>query len=305
MEEIVSQIRRIIPPLSVAKYKGQAGKIAVVGGSLEYTGAPYFAAITTLRLGADLAHVFCEMSAAIPIKGYSPDLIVHPFIDFKHDETPEHSAQRVIDWMPRLNTLVLGPGMGRNEKMFGALRAIVHAARERELPLVFDGDALWYVSQHPDVVRGYTKAVLTPNEMEYQRIVAAVFPDVEKKDSIDITSVAKQLGGVTVLRKGQVDQISDGNITFQCEANGGPRRCGGQGDITAGAVGTLLCWGEEAAKTQKLIVPTTVLAGYGGVLLSKAANALAFERHKRSMVTSDMVEYIGTAFETLFGEEEE
>lgn len=38
-----------IPELE-GKRKGEAGKIAVVGGSIEYTGAPYFAAISALKV---------------------------------------------------------------------------------------------------------------------------------------------------------------------------------------------------------------------------------------------------------------
>lgn len=34
------------------KYKGQAGKIAVVGGCREYTGAPFFAAMAALKVRA-------------------------------------------------------------------------------------------------------------------------------------------------------------------------------------------------------------------------------------------------------------
>ena len=36
------------------KYKGQAGKIAVIGGCREYTGAPYFAAISALKVWLSL-----------------------------------------------------------------------------------------------------------------------------------------------------------------------------------------------------------------------------------------------------------
>jgi len=76
--------------------------VGVIGGCLEYTGAPYFAAISAMKLvserlfktsvitdemtphqlsqGADLSHIFCETSAAVPIKSYSPDLIVHPVL---------------------------------------------------------------------------------------------------------------------------------------------------------------------------------------------------------------------------------
>jgi len=37
--------------LAADKYKGQAGKIAVVGGCREYTGAPFFASMAALKVG--------------------------------------------------------------------------------------------------------------------------------------------------------------------------------------------------------------------------------------------------------------
>jgi hypothetical protein len=39
-----------------------------------YTGAPYFAAISALKAGADLVHVFCEHEAGQVIKSYSPGI---------------------------------------------------------------------------------------------------------------------------------------------------------------------------------------------------------------------------------------
>lgn len=62
-------------------HKGEAGRIGVIGGSLEYTGAPYYAGIAALKFGADLCHVFCPKAASIPLKCYSPELIVHPILD--------------------------------------------------------------------------------------------------------------------------------------------------------------------------------------------------------------------------------
>lgn len=38
--------------------------------------------MASLKMGADLAHIFCAKDAAIPIKSYSPELIVHPVFDY-------------------------------------------------------------------------------------------------------------------------------------------------------------------------------------------------------------------------------
>ena len=64
----VDRVRSLVPPLDEARHKGQAGRVGVVGGCREYTGAPFFAAMSALRVGADLSHVFCVTAAAPVIK---------------------------------------------------------------------------------------------------------------------------------------------------------------------------------------------------------------------------------------------
>ena len=49
---------------STGTHKGQSGRVAVLGGSPDYTGAPYFSAISALKVGADLSYVFTESGAS-------------------------------------------------------------------------------------------------------------------------------------------------------------------------------------------------------------------------------------------------
>lgn len=74
--DLSSHLRRCVPPLTSSCHKGSSGRVGVLGGSARYTGAPYYAAMAALRTGADLAFVFCAEEAAIPIKSYSPELMV-------------------------------------------------------------------------------------------------------------------------------------------------------------------------------------------------------------------------------------
>ena len=79
---IIAKIsQHLIPQLTPQSYKGQMGRIGVIGGSSEYTGAPYYAGESALKFGADLLFIFCASQAAIPIKCYSPELMVSPFYD--------------------------------------------------------------------------------------------------------------------------------------------------------------------------------------------------------------------------------
>jgi NAD(P)H-hydrate repair Nnr-like enzyme with NAD(P)H-hydrate dehydratase domain len=54
---------------------GQLGRVAVIGGSEDYTGAPYFSAMASARLGADMVssqspkpHNSFETSSTAPSK---------------------------------------------------------------------------------------------------------------------------------------------------------------------------------------------------------------------------------------------
>lgn len=82
----MSQLIKVLPLLKPEAVKGANGIVGVIGGSFEYTGAPYYAAMASVRAGSDLAHIFCHSQAALAIKSYSPELIVHPVFDCSEEQ---------------------------------------------------------------------------------------------------------------------------------------------------------------------------------------------------------------------------
>ncbi|KAL8515309.1 hypothetical protein ACS0TY_014144 [Phlomoides rotata] len=241
--DAVTILKSITPSLDPSKHKGQAGKIAVVGGCREYTGAPYFSAISALKIGADLSHVFCTKDAAPVIKSYSPELIVHPILEESYsvrDEDMQSISVKIIEevdkWMERFDCLVIGPGLGRDPFLLYCVSIIMKHARKSNVPMVIDGDGLFLVTNSLDLITGYPLAVLTPNVNEYKRLVEKVLQSgVNDQDGTkQLLSLAKGMGGVTILRKGGSDYISNGETVSAVSSFGSLRRCGGQGDILSG-----------------------------------------------------------------------
>lgn len=76
--------------------------------------------------------------------------------------------------LERLHVLVIGPGLGREEYMQKYARLALRLAREREMYVVLDADALWMVQKDLEAVKGYHKAVLTPNVAEFKRLSECV-----------------------------------------------------------------------------------------------------------------------------------
>lgn len=308
-------LRAITPVFDPNRHKGQAGKVAVIGGCREYTGAPYFAAISALKIGADLSHVFCTKDAAPVIKSYSPELIVHPVLEESYsvgdrDRDKDHISRRVVaevdKWMERFDCLVVGPGLGRDPFLLDCVSEIIKQARQSNVPIIIDGDGLFLVTNNLGLVSGYPLAILTPNVNEYKRLVQKVLNcEVNDQDAHgQLLSLAKQIGGVTILRKGKCDLISDGEIVKSVSNHGSPRRCGGQGDILSGSVAVFLSWARQlilADEGNLIISPTnpTMLGCIAGSALLRKAASLAFEDRKRSTLTTDIIECLGRSLEDI------
>lgn len=209
------------------------------------------------------------------IKTYSPNLMVHPLMRQSPSPTASEEsstcdsadtvASRIIDMLPRLHVLVIGPGLGRDPLMQDTVTKVVEAARKQNMPVVLDADALQVVQRRPALVRGYKLAVLTPNVVEFGRLCKALGIEEEEeeeevvvvqkkvdaadgkdkskgKEAAKVEALARALDGVTIVQKGFKDLISDGETTLTVDLTGGKKRSGGQGDTLTGSIATFLGW---------------------------------------------------------------
>ncbi|UKZ79488.1 hypothetical protein TrVFT333_007243 [Trichoderma virens FT-333] len=290
---LLGRVRRMVPPMLDTFHKGQLGRVAVIGGSEDYTGAPYFSAMASARLGCDMSHVICTPAAAAVIKTYSPNLMVHPLMrqsppqkqasqDDDPDSNPDHVSRKIIEMLGRLHVLVVGPGLGRDPLMQATVARVIKAARESNMPVVLDADALQIVQNDPDIVRGYKYAVLTPNVVEFKRLCDALKIDIghQSSETGKVEALAKELGGVTIIEKGQKDFISNGKVTL------------------AYLDGLWKDHEQPALDADEMMG----LAAFGGSAVTRECSRLAFVKRGRSLQASDLTDEVHTAFMGLFGE---
>lgn len=300
---MLAKVQAIVSPLLPELHKGQAGRVGVLGGCREYTGAPYYASMSSMRLGCDMSFTICAPEAAQVIKGYSPDLIVHPALDAS--KSMEEVREELKALFARLHSVVIGPGLGRDASMQSFARVAIEVAREANLYSVIDADGLWLVQNAPAVVQGYRRAILTPNVVEFGRLCRAMRIDAGEHAAKEL-SVA--LGGLTILEKGRTDRIATPRGVVECDLEGGLKRCGGQGDLLSGTLGTFLAWAKrfEERKAQGEALPDLdfdelpMLAAYGASCVTRTASRRGFARLGRSMLANDLLSEIGPAYGDLF-----
>lgn len=316
-KEILAKVYKMVPPMLESFHKGQLGRVGVLGGSEDYTGAPYFSAMASAKLGCDMSHVICEPAAGAVIKTYSPNLMVHPYMRSTkslQSESLDTVTADVVAMLDRLHVLVIGPGLGRDSTMQKIVAAVLTEARKRNIPFVLDADGLYLAQTQPDLVEGYKECILTPNVVEFGRLAKSKGVDVDAKDD-DPTTVcsrlAKAFGGVTIIQKGAKDYISNGEYTYISEGEGGLKRSGGQGDTLTGSLGTFLAW--RKAYLDRIwdhendldSVELLALAAYAGSAITRECSRLAFKEKGRSLQAGDLTEHVHQAFLNVVGEKEE
>ena len=239
-------LREFYPSRSNNVRKGDFGRVVICGGSDRYAGCLAFNALAALRAGADLAIVVAPRRAADIVAGYSPDLITVPC------DSPFPDPNIAIELLENADSLVMGCGVTRTPESHRALLDIVKRCKT---PMVLDAEALHAIATTPDTIKG-KQALLTPNVGEYQVLSNSPWPETVDAKRTAVRSLAKKYNA-TVIVKGAIDFISDGEKIHLDTAGSPYLTKGGYGDLLAGVAGSHLARGRtsfDAAKVAAFIV---------------------------------------------------
>jgi ADP-dependent NAD(P)H-hydrate dehydratase / NAD(P)H-hydrate epimerase len=235
--------------------KGDFGRVVIAGGSDHYAGCLAFNALGALRTGADLAIVVAPKRAADIVAGFSPDLITVPC------DSPYPDPKLVSEASMNCDSLVIGAGVVRNPLAHGALRDII---QRTNCPIVADAEALHALASNPEAGKG-KKILLTPNVGEFQILAGKPWPGSGEQKIAAVKSLA-ECYRATVLVKGSVDFISDGNRVHLDMEGSSFMTKGGYGDILAGVAGALLGRGHSTFDSARA---AAFLVGRAGDMASK------------------------------------
>ncbi len=257
------------PRLRKDTHKGDSGRIMIIGGG-PYHGAPIMAGKAAYRAGSDLVYL------AVPERIYPIVAVAcENFIVFSEGEEVigDESVDRFIEMQEKMHALLVGPGIGRDERTKTAIEYILGSA---EMPLVLDADALHLIKSEnlPE------NTVVTPHRGEFKVLFGTEPPEDLEERKEAVREIAEKHGIVVVL-KGPVDVLSDGK-KVSLNRTGVPRMAvGGTGDVLSGIITSLIGRGMEPYHAARL-----------GAFITGYAGELAFMEKSYGMMATDVIEKI-------------
>ena len=261
----------LLPDRNPWGHKGNFGKLLLLCGSRGYTGAAFFAAMGALRSGAGLVFLGVPESIYVieAVKLNEPVIFPLPDADgrLSADAVPE-----ILSRLPRMDTVLVGPGLGQSEGTLAVVRAVLEKA---ECPVVVDADGINVLSAHRDLLRGRkSPTILTPHDGEFARLGGVIGED----RMAAAAALAEELGCV-VLLKGHETCITDGTDGYLNPTGNPGMAVGGSGDVLAGVITALLGAG----------LPPLEAAACGAWLHGAAGDRCAAEMGQYGMLPTDML----------------
>ncbi len=254
-------------------HKGDNGKLLIVGGG-PYIGAPVLAAKAAYRTGADLVFLVVPSAISDTVAGFSPNFIVHPV---QGDRLNPSNFDKIVYLSEECDSMIIGPGLGSDESTLEAVKKIIE---NLDIPLLVDADELKECKDRS--IDFDSETVLTPHRGEFEMLVSGQgYKDIEKKSK----EFARE-NKVTVLVKGKIDHVTDGENHKRNDFGNEGMTVGGTGDILSGVVGALMSKGLSPLKAARV-----------GVFMTCYSGDKAFKERSWGLVPEDIIEKIPESFE--------
>ncbi len=264
----------LIPSRKKYSNKGTYGRVLVIAGSEDMSGAAILASRAAYKSGAGLVEVFTHEKIKTVLQGALPEAIVSSYSDGNIDFSTLHSS------ITSAASIVIGPGLSKSNTAKNILRYTLESAT---VPTVIDADALNLIAEDKSLLPYIKGKIVTPHLGEMSRLTEKSVSDIASSLIDTATSFAKDNSCICVLKDTRT-VVSNGNIpVFINTAGNSGMAKGGSGDTLAGIIASLAAQGMESPDAARL----------GVFLHASAGDTAAAEHGEYGMLAGDISEAVG------------
>ncbi len=298
---VAPEVAALLPPRPLASHKGSFGKVLVIAGSAQYTGAAYLASAAAYRAGCGLVTAAVPAAIQPTIASLMPEATFLPLPDASGVLAPAAVPILTAAWGD-YDAILLGPGLTATAPAQDFLTALlphlaawVAGAGDDGPRLVVDADGLNLLARRPDWPAALpAHSVLTPHPGEMARLRGTDIATVNA-DRVAMAREAAAGWGHVVVLKGAFTVIAapDGRVTVNPFATSALAKAG-TGDVLAGLVVGLMAQGLAPFEAAVL----------GAWVHGQAGQIAAATHGARSTLAGDVLNAVPEAFRGLEDEGE-
>ena len=267
-----------LPHRSPEGNKGGFGRVLVIAGSRDISGAAFLAAEAAYRTGCGLVKVLTHENNREMLQQRLPEALLSTYGDPSTDGSGRVSGNlstdcldgsgKVVDDIRWASVIILGPGLGQTDAAWKLTEKVL---REASCPVIVDADAINLLAEHTELLTetaGRRPLIFTPHMLEMTRLSEktqhperTALEGLKKNRFLISASVAAGYQATVVLKDAcTVVTDADGAVWLNSSGNAAMAK-GGSGDVLTGVIAGLIAQGLPAEEAARLGVYIHGLAG--------------------------------------------
>lgn len=255
--------------------KGTYGRVAVIAGSKNMSGAAFLCSKAAYSTGAGLVKIYTHESNRTILQSQLPEAVMMTYDDY------EGALACIEDALQWATVIVVGPGLGVDTV---SERMLYELLMNAEVPMVVDADALNILSNNIELLRtSSVQIIMTPHMKEMSRLIQRPVEEIAKNRFVIAREFAKKMQVTLVLKDAKSIATNGGQQTYMNLAGNNGMSTGGSGDVLAGIIAGMLAGGLTLADAARM----------GTYVHCRAGDLAAEHKGNYAMLASDIISYIG------------
>lgn len=251
-------LQQVIVSRSSDSYKGDYGRLLLIGGTYPYGGAIMMAAIAAVHSGAGLVTVATDQENIPSLHSQLPEAMAFAVTD----------QELLAEQIAKVGVILLGPGLNANE-LGGHLVELVFERVQPHQVLILDGGAISLYTRL-GLSLPPAQLVFTPHQKEWEAMSGLAIGDQGEEatrqslSQLPPASILVQKGPQTkIWQQGQTDY-------YQLSVGGPYQATGGMGDTLAGMIAGFAGQFPQVGLYERVVVASHLHSGIADDLSKNA-----------------------------------
>ncbi|RDU23009.1 NAD(P)H-hydrate dehydratase [Anaerosacchariphilus polymeriproducens] len=242
-----------LPKRKFYSNKGTYGKILIIAGNINMSGAACLAGKSAYFTGSGLVNIFTSSENRIILQSNLPEAVLTCF------NSEEEIEELLLESMENVDAIAIGPGCGDNHITRKLLELVI---KNTKVPVVIDADGLNALSKGNELLTETDQPIiLTPHLGEMSRLTG---DDVGKIQSALLNSSKQWVNkykSILVLKDARTIVTDSNNRVYINRSGNNGMATAGSGDVLTGIITSLIGQGKKPFEAASLAVYLHGLAG--------------------------------------------
>lgn len=271
-----SDIKGVIPERKINSNKYSNGKLFALCGSVGFTGAAYLSSLSALKIGCGAVILGIPKSLNRILESKTTEVITLPLPETDEKTFSKLSFEKISEKINWCNTMLIGPGIGRNPETLALVRKIV---QETEKPVVLDADGIFAFKDNLDIFKKKKcKLILTPHYGEFSNLTGLKLEEI-KNNIYEVSVEFAKKYDVTLVLKNSPTIVTDGDVFYINSTGRENLATVGSGDVLAGIIAGIFSQNKDPLKSS--VAGVYIHGRSGDILFNKTGS--------NSTIASDLI----------------